>query len=132
MSEVSPILDQPQSIDHDQLLPGPINRLANQDLVCAVDANSDPYDIFWPWAQQFYARSIRIVISDWQDGELPPLVTRFFPGHQETIIGTEGMIVTKRLVTPAHSLERSCAALAAGVPGRGRSVAANGDRHRLG
>jgi len=37
------------------------------------------------------------------DGPLTPLAVRFFPGHQETIAGAEGMIVTKRLITPWKS-----------------------------
>ncbi len=41
-----------------------------------------------------------MAISDWQDGPLVPLAVRCFPGHQETIVGAEGMIVTKRLITP--------------------------------
>ncbi|MBK8046532.1 MAG: hypothetical protein IPK16_05005 [Anaerolineales bacterium] len=44
-------------------------------------------------------------ISDWQDGPLAPLVVRCFPGHQETIAGTEGMIVTKRIITPWKSAD---------------------------
>lgn len=103
MTSSSPILDQPQSIDYDLLPPGPINRLANQELFCTVDAATDVYDVTWPWAGAVYARSIRLAISDWQDGALTPLVTRCFPGHQETIAGAEGMIVTKRLVLPWKS-----------------------------
>ena len=60
-------------------------------------------DVTWPWSGAVYARRIRLTISDWQDGPLVPLVVRFFPGHQETIAGTEGMIVTKRLITPWKS-----------------------------
>jgi hypothetical protein len=103
MSSTSPILDQPNSIDYDLLPAGPINRLANQELFCMVDAASDAYEVTWPWSGAIYARSIRLTISDWQEGELAPLVVRFFPGHQETIAGTEGMIVTKRLITPWKS-----------------------------
>ena len=44
-----------------------------------------------------------MAISDWQDGPLTPLAVRCFPGHQETIAGAEGMIVTKRLITPWKS-----------------------------
>jgi hypothetical protein len=103
MTTPSPILDLPQSIDYDLLPPGPINRLANQELLCAVDAATDVYDVTWPWAGAVYARSIRLTISDWQDGVLTPLVTRCFPGHQETIAGAEGMIVTKRVIVPWKS-----------------------------
>jgi hypothetical protein len=100
MNPISPILDQPHIIDSELLPAGPINRLANQDLACLVDAASDPHGIVWPWAGGVYARHIRLVISDWQDGVLTPMAVRFFPGHQETIAGAEGMIVTKRLVMP--------------------------------
>lgn len=103
MSTTSPVLDQPQSFDYELLPAGPINRLANQDLYCQADANSDALDVTWPWANAIYARSIRLTISDWQDGVLTPLAVRSFPGHQETIAGAEGMIVTKRLITPWKS-----------------------------
>jgi len=103
MNDASPNLDQPPSIDYDQLPAGPVNRLANQELFCLVDAASDVYDVTWPWSGAVYARTIRLIVSDWQDGVLAPLVTRFFPGHQETIAGAEGMIVTKRLITPWKS-----------------------------
>lgn len=32
-----------------------------------------------------------------------PMVTRFFPGHQELILGTEGVIVSKRVAVPRQS-----------------------------
>ena len=97
---ISPILDQPQSIDYAALPGGPIARLANHEIACLLDANCDPQEITWPWADQVYARSVRMRVIDWLDGELVPLVTRFFPGHQETIAGTEGVIITKRLAVP--------------------------------
>jgi hypothetical protein len=103
MAEINPVLDQPQSFDYELLPTGVINRLANQDLYCAADANSDAIDVTWPWAGAVYAHSIRMAISDWQDGPLAPLAVRLFPGHQETIAGAEGMIVTKRLITPWKS-----------------------------
>src|SRR5215203_978970 len=98
MPAISLVLDQPQSYDYELLPTGVINRLANQDLYCSVDANSDAIDVTWPWASAVYARRIQMVISDWQDGPLLPLAVRCFPGHQETIAGAEGMIVTKRLI----------------------------------
>ncbi|MCS6827874.1 MAG: hypothetical protein NZ553_14780 [Caldilinea sp.] len=97
---ISPILDQPQSIDYLDLAGGPINRLANHELICWLDADCNPQEIYWPWANRRYARSIVMRVLDWQEGELVPLVTRFFPGHQETIAGSEGVIVTKRLCIP--------------------------------
>ena len=103
MSSSSPILDQPQSIECDLLSSEPFSQLANQEICCVTDAQSDAYDISWPWAGACYARSIRLTISDLQDGLLTPMVTRCFPGHQETIAGAEGMIVTKRLIAPWKS-----------------------------
>lgn len=103
MSTINPVLDQPQSLEYEALPLGAINRLANQDLFCLADANSDALEVAWPWADAVYAASIRLAISDWQDGPLVPLVVRLFPGHQETIAGAEGMIVTKRLITPWKS-----------------------------
>ena len=50
MPAISPVLDQPQSYDYELLPTGVINRLANQDLYCSVDANSDAIDVTWPWA----------------------------------------------------------------------------------
>ncbi len=103
MPAINPVLDQPQSHEYEQLPKGVIGRLANQDLYCSVDANSDAIDVTWPWANAVYARRIQMAISDWQDGPLVPLAVRCFPGHQETIAGAEGMIVTKRLITPWKS-----------------------------
>ena len=40
-----------------------------------------------------------------QEGGLTPLAVRFFPGHQETIAGSEGVIVTRRLVVPHKSAD---------------------------
>ncbi len=102
-ANINPVLDQPQSYDYELLPNGVISRLANQDLYCSVDANSDAVDVTWPWANAIYARRIQLAISDWQDGPLAPLVVRCFPGHQETIVGAEGMIVTKRLIAPWKS-----------------------------
>ncbi|HHY55124.1 MAG TPA: hypothetical protein GYA08_06775 [Chloroflexi bacterium] len=97
---ISPILDQPQSIDHADLPPGPLNRLANHELICWLDADCNPHAIHWPWGDRLYARSIVLRVIDIQEGELTPLATRFFPGHQEVIAGSEGVIVTKRLGVP--------------------------------
>ncbi len=129
---ISPVLDQPQSIDYLDLAGGPINRLANHELICWLDADCNPQEVYWPWANRRYVRSIVMRVLDWQEGELVPLVTRFFPGHQETIAGSEGVIVTKRLCIPLSDQRRPLALLAVGVPGGRRPPAAPGDRHRLG
>lgn len=97
---VSPILDEPQNIDYADLAPGPVNRLANHELICWLDAGCNPHEVYWPWGGRRYAQSITLRIVDVQEGELVPLVTRFFAGHQEMIAGSEGVIVTRRLGIP--------------------------------
>ncbi len=97
---ISPILDQPQSIDYAELPSGPLNRLANHELICWLDADCNPHNVEWPWGNGIYARSIKMRVMDIQEGELTPLATRFFPGHQEVIAGSEGVIITKRLCVP--------------------------------
>jgi len=97
---ISPVLDQPQSIDYAELPPDPFNRLANHELICWLDAACNPYVVQWPWGNGIYAHSIVMRVIDSLEGELTPLATRFFPGHQEVIAGSEGVIITKRLGTP--------------------------------
>lgn len=97
---ISPILDQPQSIDYAELPSGPFNRLANHELICWLDADCNPHNVEWPWGNSIYARSIKMRVMDIHEGELTPLATRFFPGHQEVIAGSEGVIITKRLCVP--------------------------------
>lgn len=100
---MNPILDQPQTIEHDQLSPALRNRLANQELVFTADAATDLVDLFWPWANEYYARYIRLRIFSLRDEELMAMVTRFYPGYQEVILGNEGMIVSKRLCPLVNS-----------------------------
>lgn len=97
---ISPILDLPQSIDYVDLPQGPLNRLANHEIICQLDADCNLHEVAWPWGDRVYARSISLRVMDVQEGELTPLVTRFFPGHQEVIAGSEGVIITKRLGVP--------------------------------
>lgn len=97
---ITPILDQPQSIDYTELPPGAFSRLANHELSCWLDAACNPHAIHWSWGDRVYAQSITMRVIDLQEGELTPLATRFFPGHQEVIVGSEGVIVTKRLGLP--------------------------------
>ena len=97
MDPYDPILDQPQVIEFDEA-PGSLrSRLANQDLYFEADANSDLYDLCWPWADERYVRSIRMHIHDPVGEEMMTLVTRYYPGYQETILGNEGMIISKRI-----------------------------------
>jgi hypothetical protein len=103
MKPFDPILDQPQSIDCAELDATAAYRLANQELRFTVDASTDLVDLDWPWAGEVYARSIRMRITDPRDDKLVPMVTRYYPGYQELILGSEGMIVSKRLVVPYKS-----------------------------
>lgn len=100
MNPADPILDQPLSLDADILDAAARTRLANQEIVFQVDGHTDLHDLTWPWADATYVRHVRVHISDPQHDELTPLVTRYFPGYQETIMGSEGMIIAKRLAAP--------------------------------
>lgn len=98
-----PALDQPQEVTFDAEAEEPRVRLANHDIHFQADANSDLYDLEWPWADEVYCKSIRMAIHDPYGDELLTLVTRYFPGYQETILGNEGMIISKRLTAPLGS-----------------------------
>ena len=103
MKPFDPILDQPQSIEREQLAATAVYPLANQELRFTVDAATDLVDLFWPWVDELYARSIRMRVLDPRDETLVPMVTRYYPGYQELILGSEGMIVSKRVVVPFKS-----------------------------
>lgn len=103
MTTLSPILDQPQSIDWEAIAPDSRYWLANQELAFAVDANTDLTDLVWPWAGEQYVQRIALQISAPREEPLMPMVTRFFPGHQELILGTEGVIVSKRVAAPRQT-----------------------------
>ena len=103
MDPFDPILDQPQSIDYESIHPSATYRLANQDISLTVDARTDLQDLLWPWADAAYVRSISLRIRDPQGEELMVLVTRYYAGYQETILGNEGMIVSKRVAVPLSS-----------------------------
>lgn len=103
MTPRSPILDQPQSIDWEAIAPDSRYRLANQELYFEVDANTDLCHLVWPWAGEQYVKGIRLRITAPREEPLMPMVTRFFPGHQELILGTEGVIVSKRVAVPRQS-----------------------------
>jgi hypothetical protein len=106
MDLFDPILDQPQTIDVVELDPEASYRLANQEVAFTVDAKTDLHELHWPWAGANYARHIRLKIFDPHDPHdegLMVLTTRYFTGHQETILGSEGLIITKRLAVPLHA-----------------------------
>lgn len=96
------VLDRPQVIDyHDNLTSTYL--LANQDICVRADAHGDLQELFWPWVDGSYARSVQIHLSAPREDEIIPMVTRLYPGHIETISGTDGVIVTKQLVVPLGS-----------------------------
>lgn len=103
----SPILDQPQSIEADAIDAQAAYRLANHDLTFVADAETDLHALFFPWAEETYARHIRIRVSDVhseaQGDGLTPMITRLYNGYQEVILGDEGVIISKRLAVPLGS-----------------------------
>jgi len=103
MDAFDPILDQPQSIDCDELAATATYQLANQDLRFKINANTDLVDLDWPWAGETYVRSIQMRLSAPRADALTPMITRYYPGYQEVIIGSEGMIISKRVVAPYKS-----------------------------
>jgi hypothetical protein len=105
MNAYDPILDQPQSIDADAIDSTVSYRLANQEVAFTVDAETDLFELVWPWADTTYVRSIRLRVRDPQNEDLAPLITRFYPGYQETILGSEGMIISKQLAVPLGSAD---------------------------
>ena len=103
MDPFDPILDRPHSVDYDSLDSETTFRLANHDIVFYADGQTDLRDLFWPWADAVYARHIKLRIRDMNDDDFMPMVTQFYPGYQETILGTEGMIVSKQLAVPFNA-----------------------------
>jgi len=103
MSHYSPILDQPQSIEWTENAAPYTHRLANGEVVFDVDEKTDLHDLHWPWAGERYAKRIALRVSAPREDELMPMVTRLYPGYQELILGTEGVILTKRIAAPRQS-----------------------------
>ncbi len=103
MDPFDPILDRPHSVDYDSLDSDATFRLADHDIVFHADGQTDLRDLFWPWADAIYARHIKLRIRDMNDDDFMPMVTQFYPGYQETILGTEGMIVSKQLAVPFNT-----------------------------
>lgn len=100
---LSPVLDEPQSIETDALHPEATLLLANAEVRFTADAQSDLRDLEWPWAGGLYARSIRIDLTTYHGDPLVALVNRYYPGYQETILGSETLIISKRLAVPIKS-----------------------------
>src|SRR5690606_10555951 len=103
MNPSDPILDQPQDIDYDAIDPAATYRLANHDIVFDVNATTDVQNLVWPWADATYLRSLTMRVRDPQLEELAPMITRYYPGYQETILGSEGMIISKQVAAPLGS-----------------------------
>ncbi|MBV7337093.1 hypothetical protein KFU94_54475 [Chloroflexi bacterium TSY] len=109
LNQLSPALDQPQMIDyipddpneHDQ--DDTISLFANQEIVFQADAKADLLNLFWPWANANYVKNVRVHLSAPREEYFEPLVTRIYPGYQETIYGSEGVIVSKQLLAPQKS-----------------------------
>ncbi len=98
-------LDKPQTTDFDLLSDQYLYLLANQEVRVLADRQSDLADLEWPWADAHYARTIRTRLTTMQGEELIPIANRYYPGYQETIYGSEGLILSKRLVVPLHSAD---------------------------
>ncbi len=97
------VLDQPQSIDVDALDPAATRLLANQELLAVADARSDLLDLRWPRTDSSYARAIETRLTAYHGDPLEPIANRYYPGFQETIFGSEGLILSKRMVMPLNS-----------------------------
>ncbi len=100
-----PALDEPQSIEVDLLDSATAYLLANQEVRFVGDAQSDLRDLVWPWADATYARRIALTFTVYHGDNLFPLVNRYYPGYQETILGSEGLIISKRLAAPFKSAD---------------------------
>ncbi len=98
-------LDQPQTCDFDDLDAHYTWLLANHEVRVQADRQSDLADLQWPWASARYARTITTRLATVVGDDLVPIVNRYYPGYQETIYGSEGLIVSKRLVVPLHSAD---------------------------
>ncbi len=107
MDPFDPILDKPHTVDLSEDFSEGRNDarypLANQEICFQADAQADLHHLFWPWVGEEYARRICVHITDLHDEAFMPLVTRSYPGYQELICGTDGMIVSKQLAAPFGS-----------------------------
>jgi hypothetical protein len=103
MNPFDPVLDQPQSLDIESLREDDRSLLANHDVRLAATPMSDLCDLEWPGGGGLYARSIVVRMTAFHGDDLLPMVSRYFPGYQETIFGSESLIVSKRLAVPLRS-----------------------------
>ncbi|MCS7221159.1 MAG: hypothetical protein RML36_11940 [Anaerolineae bacterium] len=71
----------------------------NLEAFARADAVSDLDGLYCPLDDQWYCGQVRFRF--FAAGErLMPLATRFFPSYQETIYGTEGIVLSKRIFVP--------------------------------
>jgi len=105
MSLHGPALDQPQLIDVDGLDASSTWLLTNHELSFFADAQSDVGNLFFYRANATYARSLRLALATYHGDALVPIANRYYPGYQETILGSEGLIVSKRVIAPLQSAE---------------------------
>lgn len=102
---LSPVLDAPQTVECDDLEKSALYPLANPELRFVATGQTDLRDLLWPWANALYARSISIALTVYHGDDLVPMVNRYFPGYQETILGSESLIISKRLLAPWKSAD---------------------------
>lgn len=109
-----PAIDQPTTVDFDDLDAADRFPLSNTELHFQSDREGNLYDLFWTWHDRPYARRITVRITapiytaqgitTAPVDDVVPMVVRFFPGYQETIYGTEeGVIISKRIFAPLGS-----------------------------
>ncbi len=103
MDLFDPVLERPETIDIDSAGTDAVFLLANTDITFEADARANLRTLFWPWADATYARQVTVGLQDRYDEEFLPMISRRYPGYLETIYGTEGMVVSKRLVAPFKS-----------------------------
>ncbi len=71
----------------------------NRDAFARADAASDLDGLYCPFDDHWYCGRVRFRF--FAAGEpLIPMATRFFPAYQETIYGTEGIVLSKRMFVP--------------------------------
>lgn len=71
----------------------------NQKLFICTDARSNLLSAWSASDNQWYCGPVRFHFSV-GDEKLAPMVTRFFPAYQETIYGTEGVVLSHRIFVP--------------------------------
>jgi hypothetical protein len=114
VNSFDPALDQPITLNFHDIAEDQHFDLANVELHAVTDRQGDLYNLFWPWHDRLYARSIQVrfsapiyteagISTDPVD-DILAMVVRFYPGYQETIYGTDsGVVVSKRIFAPLES-----------------------------